>query len=111
MDYLVYVEHNAENLQFFLWYKDYVRHFEELPENEKVLSPEWIPETTEIPDLSKERKRKAGKLREKLLLPWWEQVMITRALLSSVRTERDFRVRAGICLLIGRMEALLCRQY
>lgn len=54
MDYLVYVEHNAENLQFFLWYRSYVRRFEALSEQEKVLSPEWIPETKEISDRSKE---------------------------------------------------------
>jgi hypothetical protein len=52
LDYLVYVEYNAENLQFYLWYRDYVRRFDALPEKEKVLSPEWIPEVTDLPDLS-----------------------------------------------------------
>jgi hypothetical protein len=52
MDYLVYVEYNAENLQFFLWYRDYVRRFDALPEKEKIPSPEWIPEATDLPDLS-----------------------------------------------------------
>ncbi len=63
MDYLVYVEHNAENLRFLLWYRDYVRCFDALPEKKKVLSPERIPEVTEAPDLSKgtenESKKKA----------------------------------------------------
>lgn len=54
MDYLVYVEYNAENLQFFLWYKDYVRRFNALPETEKVLSKEWIPDAKETPDLKKD---------------------------------------------------------
>jgi len=53
VDYLVYIEHNAENLQFVLWYRDYIRRFEALPEKKKVLSPEWIPESIEVPDLSK----------------------------------------------------------
>jgi len=57
----VYVEHNAENLQFFLWYRDYVRRFEALPEKERVLSPEWIPESKETPNLSKDPEKEARK--------------------------------------------------
>ncbi|KAH6712985.1 regulator of G protein-like protein [Leptodontidium sp. MPI-SDFR-AT-0119] len=53
MDYLAYVEFNAENLQFYLWYRDYVRRFEALPETEKALSPEFVPEADKIPDLNK----------------------------------------------------------
>ena len=41
MDYLIYVEHGAENLQFYLWYKDYSIRFNDLPESEKVLSPPY----------------------------------------------------------------------
>jgi len=41
MNYLKYIEHAAENLQFFLWHKDYTRRFNELPESERKLSPEW----------------------------------------------------------------------
>ncbi|RDW89173.1 hypothetical protein BP6252_01205 [Coleophoma cylindrospora] len=55
MDYLVYVEHNAENLQFYLWYQEYVRRFESLPESQKVLSPEWKPEVNEVPKLVPEQ--------------------------------------------------------
>jgi hypothetical protein len=55
MDYLVYIEHNAENLQFFLWYKDYARRFNELPEAEQKLSPEWVPGDKELPNLSKDK--------------------------------------------------------
>jgi hypothetical protein len=55
MDYLVYIEHNAENLQFFLWYKDYCQRFEALPEREKALSPPFYPETADAPDLSRGR--------------------------------------------------------
>jgi hypothetical protein len=53
MDYLFYIEHNAENLQFFLWYKDYCQRFEALPEREKSLSPPL--DTAEAPDLSRGR--------------------------------------------------------
>lgn len=44
MNFLLYVENSAENLQFYLWFRDYVKRFDQLPENEKKLSPEWIPE-------------------------------------------------------------------
>lgn len=41
MNYLIYIEHAAENLQFFLWYRDYVKRFNAAPESETALSPEW----------------------------------------------------------------------
>lgn len=44
MDFLVYIELDAENLQFFLWYRDYVKRWSELPEQEQALSPVWTPE-------------------------------------------------------------------
>lgn len=43
MNYLIYIEHSAENLQFFLWYKDYIKRFNNLPDNEKALAPVWTP--------------------------------------------------------------------
>jgi hypothetical protein len=43
MEFLKYVEHSAENLQFFLWFKDYVKRFEALPVGERNLSPDWTP--------------------------------------------------------------------
>ncbi|KAL2265534.1 hypothetical protein VTJ83DRAFT_6634 [Remersonia thermophila] len=44
MDYLLYVEHNAENLQFFLWYWDYVQRWSTLLPRQKALSPPWNPD-------------------------------------------------------------------
>ena len=41
MNYLKYIEHSAENLQFFLWYRSYAERFSQLPESERALSPEW----------------------------------------------------------------------
>ncbi|KAI0838183.1 hypothetical protein F5Y06DRAFT_287321 [Hypoxylon sp. FL0890] len=41
MNYLIYIEHAAENLQFFLWYRDYVKRFNEANTSETRLSPEW----------------------------------------------------------------------
>ncbi|ORX97358.1 hypothetical protein BCR34DRAFT_167289 [Clohesyomyces aquaticus] len=47
MNYLKYIELSAENLQFFLWFRDYSKRFNELPESEKALSPEWTVENAE----------------------------------------------------------------
>lgn len=47
MDFLKYIEHSAENLQFYLWFKDYEQRFNKLPENERILSPEWTREQEE----------------------------------------------------------------
>ncbi|KAI1803493.1 hypothetical protein F4811DRAFT_344870 [Daldinia bambusicola] len=41
MNYLMYIEHSAENLQFFLWYRDYVKRFNEASTSDTKLSPEW----------------------------------------------------------------------
>ena len=41
MNYLTHIELAAENLQFFLWHRDYCRRFAEMPESERVLAPEW----------------------------------------------------------------------
>lgn len=41
MGYLLYVSHEAENLQFYLWLQDYTRRFDQLPSQEQVLSPRW----------------------------------------------------------------------
>lgn len=41
MNFLKYIELSAENLQFYLWFRDYSARFSRLPESEKSLSPEW----------------------------------------------------------------------
>ena len=41
MNYLKYIEHDAENLQFFLWARAYREKFDKLPDSERRLSPEW----------------------------------------------------------------------
>lgn len=50
MDYLVYVTHNAENLQFYLWMVDYFRRYSNAPKAETNLSPKW--NFNEIPPMS-----------------------------------------------------------
>ncbi|KAG4031802.1 hypothetical protein MFRU_008g01610 [Monilinia fructicola] len=61
MDFLVYIEHDAENLQFYLWYKDYVRRFEALPDHEKKLSQEWVIEPTELITLARDTEKNEGR--------------------------------------------------
>ncbi|KAJ4298704.1 hypothetical protein N0V88_003736 [Collariella sp. IMI 366227] len=41
MKYLIYVEHSAENLQFFLWYRDYEKRFRDAKTADLALAPEW----------------------------------------------------------------------
>ncbi|KAF2722233.1 hypothetical protein K431DRAFT_245546 [Polychaeton citri CBS 116435] len=48
LNYLKYIEHSAENLQFFLWFKDYQARWEQLPDSEKVLAPEWTHAQHEV---------------------------------------------------------------
>ena len=70
MNFLLYIENSAENLQFYLWYRDYVKRFDQLPESEKRLSPEWVPEQpkrktlaakmTSDSNMSPEEKRRAN---------------------------------------------------
>jgi hypothetical protein len=43
LDYVKYIEHSEENLQFYLWYKSYEARFELLSSSEKILVPEWTP--------------------------------------------------------------------
>ena len=44
MNFLKYIELSAENLQFYLWFRDYSKRYNELPDSEKALSPEWTSE-------------------------------------------------------------------
>ncbi|KAL8920217.1 MAG: hypothetical protein Q9208_006382 [Pyrenodesmia sp. 3 TL-2023] len=41
MDYLIYVSHDAENLQFWIWLQSYTKRFYAAPPSEQALSPPW----------------------------------------------------------------------
>ncbi|OTB14692.1 hypothetical protein K445DRAFT_23221 [Daldinia sp. EC12] len=43
MNYLIYIERRAENLQFFLWYCNYVERWTQLSRIERERSPAWGP--------------------------------------------------------------------
>jgi hypothetical protein len=44
MDFSKYIERNPENLQFYLWHRDYLKRFDNLPDGERSLAPEWTVE-------------------------------------------------------------------
>ncbi|OHE99168.1 hypothetical protein CORC01_05449 [Colletotrichum orchidophilum] len=44
VDYLVYVEQDAEPLQFFLWYCGYVHEWTTLAPEQRALAPRWDPD-------------------------------------------------------------------
>ncbi|MCJ1375120.1 hypothetical protein MMC20_006354 [Loxospora ochrophaea] len=52
MNYLIYIEHDAENLQFYLWFQDYAERFSKLSAQEQALAPEWVPEAPETEALA-----------------------------------------------------------
>ncbi|KAJ9155678.1 Regulator of G protein signaling superfamily [Pleurostoma richardsiae] len=62
MNYLIYVERSAENLQFFLWYRDYVKRFNDAKTSDISLAPEWT-QTMEEEALFKIQKEHAEKIR------------------------------------------------
>jgi len=43
MNYLMFVQYSAENLQFYLWLLDYEKRWNALVKNQQDLSPEWEP--------------------------------------------------------------------
>lgn len=49
MGYLLYVSHDAENLQFFLWLQDYTERFHAVSQSDQALSPPWEPDIASQP--------------------------------------------------------------
>ncbi|KAK1992995.1 hypothetical protein LX36DRAFT_714958 [Colletotrichum falcatum] len=64
MNYLIYIEHSAENLQFFLWHRDYQNRFAEAKTLDLALAPEWT-ETMETEILQRMSKEKSQRMRKK----------------------------------------------
>lgn len=62
MNYLIYVEHAAENLQFFLWYRDYEKRFKTANSADLALAPEWT-QAMEDETIAKIRKENLGQRR------------------------------------------------
>ncbi|KAK4181430.1 hypothetical protein QBC36DRAFT_98044 [Triangularia setosa] len=61
MNYLIYVERSAENLQFYLWHRDFEKRFNEAQTPDLALAPEWTPAMEEeaIARIKKEQAKKA----------------------------------------------------
>ncbi|KAK2764658.1 hypothetical protein CKAH01_04823 [Colletotrichum kahawae] len=64
MNYLVYIELAAENLQFFLWHRDYTKRFQEAKTSDLALAPEWTT-TQENEVLQRLFKDKSQRMRKK----------------------------------------------
>ena len=87
MDYLVYVEREAETLQFFLWYCDYVKRWMALPAKKKSIAPKWDPENKR-PVTSHSRH---GSLKEKVKLGAILDILDTEEQNNSPAPERVHR--------------------
>lgn len=57
----MYVEHCPENLQFYIWNREYVKRFNQLDFEERLLAPEWtvIQQEKALTKIS-EQKKKTG---------------------------------------------------
>ncbi|TDZ46843.1 hypothetical protein CTRI78_v008927 [Colletotrichum trifolii] len=64
MNYLIYVELAAENLQFFLWHRDYTKRFAEAKTSDLSLAPEWT-QAQENDILQRLFKEKSSRMRKK----------------------------------------------
>ena len=62
MDFLRYIEFDAENLQFYLWYRDYSKRFAELPAHEQALAEEWTAEQALAEKTGSEKEKLPKKL-------------------------------------------------
>lgn len=61
MNFLVYIEHSAENLHFWLWYKDYAKRFHPADTLDMALAPQWSQAMEDA--MARIRKEHAEKLR------------------------------------------------
>ncbi|KAK1970510.1 hypothetical protein LY78DRAFT_627968 [Colletotrichum sublineola] len=63
MDFLVYVEQDAEPLQFFLWYCGYIHSWTTgLTPEERVLAPRWDPDRGRTPRPQERRANNSSKV-------------------------------------------------
>jgi hypothetical protein len=93
MDYLVYVVHDAENLQFYLWLKDYTKRFGELKTEEQALSPEWKTEINPFTDDEKasHKKNKSEIDFEKMQKPSYGSLRMSELNPSETATVSDYQ--------------------
>ncbi|SZF05347.1 unnamed protein product [Blumeria hordei] len=64
MDYLYYIEGSAENLQFYLWFSEYIKRFDAVSEVERMLSPAWKVDSLDTSYLSFEEMEKIAEAGE-----------------------------------------------
>ena len=68
MNYLIYIERSAENLQFFLWHRDYVQRFKEAKTSDIALAPEWT-QAMEEETAARIQKEHTDKIRKDIKTP------------------------------------------
>jgi len=68
MNYLRYVERSAENLQFFLWHREYVNRFNKAKTSDITLAPEWT-QAMEDDTVTRIQKEYADKIRKETKTP------------------------------------------
>ena len=68
VDYLVYVQEEAEDLQFYLWLQDFEKRFNDLPEDRKSLSP-VCAEVLDIPTSDADHSNDISVQCDKVILP------------------------------------------
>ncbi|KAK6358182.1 hypothetical protein TWF730_007535 [Orbilia blumenaviensis] len=49
LNYLRYIEHSPEHLEFYLWHEDYIKRFDALSAEEKARSPAWTLNKNGVP--------------------------------------------------------------
>lgn len=64
MNYLIYIEHSAENLQFFLWYRSYALRFHGAATADLALASEWTGEMQDEAVAKCQKEQRAGLKRD-----------------------------------------------
>lgn len=64
MNYLIYIEHSAENLQFLLWYRSYLERFPKANTADLDLAPEWTQEMQDDAFAQLQQEHRAGMKRD-----------------------------------------------
>jgi hypothetical protein len=108
MDYVFYVERNAEALQFFLWYWDYIQRWSNLLPRQKALSPPWDPEKAAEPPsrfIKYSHKRERSLKMNKILAIM--EMESQRASLDDSSPQDDARSDSGITSPLSSPAAIL----
>lgn len=68
MNFLLYIEHSAENLQFYLWHRSYTERFRGTAQPDMKLAPEWTQEQQDETFAKLHRERREGARRNSTMI-------------------------------------------